>query len=448
MSSPLFAEPPKIDGRELFEREWIPGDTRSHSGDGLGPLFNDSSCVACHNQGGAGGGGSKSKNALLVTVVASKMYHDAKLPPAEIVAREREALKAIHAGFAASRSIVLHLETTDESFLPVQRSLLGENFILRNQRLIRTSMTTSKVESFEFVVFARNTTALFGSGSIDAIADDVLLDAAKQKYEGFPDVTGRVARLKDGRIGKFGWKAQTASLGDFVRTACAVELGLQVPGVSQAVYKDLGDDPLFERLKTPPTDEALRRQLDLTDEECDALTGFVAGLPAPRDRTGTSPEERHYLAAGYELFGKSGCANCHTPKLGEAIGIYSDLLLHDMGDALSDSGSYGRRFEDTEADQPLPRTASRPVRPTKGKGIAAVDDSKLTTATRNEWRTPPLWGVRDSAPYLHDGRADTLEQAINMHGGEAESSIKLYERLSFAERLKLTTFLKSLQAPK
>ena len=50
-----------VDGRELFVREWLPGDSRSHGGDGLGPMFNESSCVACHNQGGVGGGGPGSK---------------------------------------------------------------------------------------------------------------------------------------------------------------------------------------------------------------------------------------------------------------------------------------------------------------------------------------------------------------------------------------------------
>src|SRR5258707_14707664 len=55
------------DGRELFSREWLPNDARSHGGDGLGPVFNDSSCVACHNQGGIGGGGAASKNVDIVT---------------------------------------------------------------------------------------------------------------------------------------------------------------------------------------------------------------------------------------------------------------------------------------------------------------------------------------------------------------------------------------------
>src|SRR5262245_19515039 len=66
-------------GRELFLREWIANDPRSHGGDGLGPVFNDTSCVACHNQGGAGGGGPASKN---VDVISAVPIEDASIAAA------------------------------------------------------------------------------------------------------------------------------------------------------------------------------------------------------------------------------------------------------------------------------------------------------------------------------------------------------------------------------
>ena len=68
-------------------------------------------------------------------------------------------------------------------------------------------------------------------------------------------------------------------------------------------------------------------------------------------------------------------------------------------------------------------------------------------ATRQEWRTPPLWGFRDSGPYLHDGRAATLDQAVALHGGEGTNSARHYFMLSPEERLQLQAFLKSLVAP-
>jgi CxxC motif-containing protein (DUF1111 family) len=65
----------------------------------------------------------------------------------------------------------------------------------------------------------------------------------------------------------------------------------------------------------------------------------------------------------------------------------------------------------------------------------------------DEWRTPPLWGVAHSAPYLHDGRAATLEDAIRMHGGQGAASARQFDRLSRNERDQLIAFLKTLQAP-
>jgi CxxC motif-containing protein (DUF1111 family) len=66
---------------------------------------------------------------------------------------------------------------------------------------------------------------------------------------------------------------------------------------------------------------------------------------------------------------------------------------------------------------------------------------------RQEWRTPPLWGFRNSAPYLHDGRAGSLEEAVAYHGGQAEPSAKLFFKLLPEERLRVQAFLRSLAPP-
>src|SRR5947209_6050651 len=63
----------RAQGRELFEREWLPGDSQTHGGDGLGPVYNDSSCIACHNLGGGGGGGAASKNVDIITASANTL---------------------------------------------------------------------------------------------------------------------------------------------------------------------------------------------------------------------------------------------------------------------------------------------------------------------------------------------------------------------------------------
>jgi CxxC motif-containing protein (DUF1111 family) len=260
---------------------------------------------------------------------------------------------------------------------------------------------------------------LFGAGLIDAIPDAVLEAAAGVARKKHPEIKGRVCRLEDRRIGRFGWKAQVASLEEFVLTACAVELGLEVPGQAQ------GGDPLAPAAKAPG--------LDLDAGSCKDLVAFVRDLPAPHRQSSGDAEA---LRAGEELFRTVGCADCHVPKLGEVEGIYSDLLLHDMGPDTSDTGSY-RSFR---PHQSVPTTETiaggQPGAPPRSAG-----------ASRQEWRTPPLWGARDSGPYLHDGRADTLEQAIALHGGEGRHTALRYFALSPGGRAEVIAFLKSLIAP-
>jgi CxxC motif-containing protein (DUF1111 family) len=493
------------EGRELFLREWTPGDPRSPRGDGLGPVFNDSSCVACHNSGGPGGGGPSSKDVDIVTAV-----FNGSTPPQAVVepptprqpppylARAAMALLGIeqakpgasrssrpprpdtkklieaHPGFRASRSVVLHKSSVDPGYeawrammtgmnqgggLPgIPSSVQGAEAELMRLRIMAQFESNSmkpqvQIGEFELVHSRRNPTALFGSGLIDSIPDEAIEAAAKVRYPDFPEVAGRVPRQKDGRIGRFGWKAQTPSLNDFVLTACAVELGLEVPGhpqsglpkpsikmASQSVCKvelsvDGPSDP-------HPKAMANLAPLDLTTEQCASLEAYIRALPKPIELNQADKE----VEAGRSLFSKVGCASCHSPKLGEVDGIYTDLLVHDMGAELGDTGSYTPFVPGSEdpdfIDPPISDTV------TSAEGITP---SKAKTATgpasRQEWRTPPLWGVRDSSPYLHDGRAPTLDRAIALHGGQGEKSAKAYFSLTPRERLQLQSFLKSLAAP-
>jgi CxxC motif-containing protein (DUF1111 family) len=303
------------------------------------------------------------------------------------------------------------------------------------------------VGNFAFVHSRRNPTALFGAGLIDQIPDRALLEQAQQQFKNFPEIQGRVAKLKDGKIGRFGWKNQKASLYDFTMTACAVELGLDVPDQPQsglpldAKYKPAGHD--------------------LDQSECDSLVAYLRNLPAPQQRKPTSSQEAEILSAGEKQFAAVGCANCHVAKLGAANGIYSDLLLHDMGSELGDSGDYGVFVPDSpeeqQQDEPIPsliqqQQQANPFGVVLGETAinhppTKADREKNIGALRQEWRTPPLWGVRDSGPYLHDGRAETLEQAIAFHGGEASNSAKQFFMLKPDQRAQVITFLKSLVAP-
>jgi CxxC motif-containing protein (DUF1111 family) len=129
--------------------------------------------------------------------------------------------------------------------------------------------------------------------------------------------------------------------------------------------------------------------------------------------------------------------------VGNVVGIFSDLLLHDMGPEMADDGSYDG--SEDGSDEPLvPRQVPGIAGTQPGRAGAA---QQPRGATRREWRTPPLWGFRDSGPYLHDGRAQTLEQAVAMHGGQGQASALKFFQLSPRERLQVESFLKSLVAP-
>jgi CxxC motif-containing protein (DUF1111 family) len=529
------AEKVLAQGRELFEREWLPGDSRSHGGDGLGPVYNDSSCVACHNLGGSGGGGAASKNVDIITAspiggvpvqfqtglspggavedqkgflakalgslvgldTADGSSRPARRPAERVLLKsstaagvparpkiDTSALVKTHPGFKTSRSVVLHRYGTDGDYESWRQTLLGfpggvpqqvdrrfrNQFLAQNSLNMEQNQLQNRIGQFEVVRSQRNPTALYGAGVVDSIPEAVIEGASKAKHPGFPQVAGRVSRLKDKRIGRFGWKAQTASLEDFVFTACAVELGLEVPGHHQ------GGSPLKFEAKT--------KGLDLAQEECNSLAAYVRDLPRPKERTPATANEASAVKEGRALFAATGCATCHAPKLGEVQGMYSDLLLHDLGPQLGDVGQYSvfdpssSEEEITDEagpiasaapDQPaevavaVPETAPAPPGGAGGAAFEAVAMSGMARvrivgtgtgkrptsgpASRFEWRTPPLWGFRDSGPYLHDGRAETLDQAVALHAGEAATITQNFFKLSIKERGQLEAFLKTLTAP-
>jgi CxxC motif-containing protein (DUF1111 family) len=380
-------------GEVLFKHEWKPKDPLTPNGDGLGPVFNETSCVACHNQAGPGGAGGLEHNVTTFTVRAEG----------------RQARQGVvHAHGVKQAETLMDIDPT---FPSISRPTLEQVVELQGRK--------NKCLPFPKGVHLsqRNTPALFGVKLIDEIPErDILAGAKSQRLKAgmapSSDETvpvGRALHLADGRIGRFGWKAQMASLSDFVQAACANELGLSNPGQAQPT-------PIYYKgasLKSPG--------LDLTQEQCDQLTAFCASLPRPVELRSWGISSKQEIA-GKGLFAKIGCADCHTPKLGTVDGLYSDLLLHSMGAELVGGGSYG--------EPPIPI----PDAPDEGPGPS-------------EWRTPPLWGVSDSAPYLHDGRAATLEEAINLHGGQGKRAANKFTALKRDEQAQLIAFLKTLRAP-
>jgi CxxC motif-containing protein (DUF1111 family) len=155
------------------------------------------------------------------------------------------------------------------------------------------------------------------------------------------------------------------------------------------------------------------------------MADFLRDLARPVQVMPESSQARQHVENGAKQFGLIGCADCHTPDVGPIKGFYSNLLIHEMGADLASSNGYN---------------GDPPVNP-------QFDNDEGLPPADTEWRTPPLWGVADSAPYLHDGRAETLEKAIALHGGEASAVTKRFEELPTGDQDDLIAFLKTLRAP-
>jgi CxxC motif-containing protein (DUF1111 family) len=393
-------------GKVLFTHVWTPHDPLCNGGDGLGPVYNADSCVACHRQGGVGGSGGRDNNVTL-------FVRNVQGAPAMEGVVHRYALCDCQESL-----------TNVDSSLPAitKPSLVSKGFVCGTPQIVpRAAPDGSGVVDVLTLprgiqLSQRRTPALFGAKWLDEIPDNVLIALERKqrlRWAMAPSTAedvpvGRARRLAQGRIGRFGWKAQSATLAEFVQAACANELGLGNPG--QVQPQPLGK-PTYQTVA-----------LDLTARQCDEITAFVASLPRPQERMPEEPFPATQAAAGKRLFHEIGCADCHMPDVGYVAGLYSDLLLHRMGDKLEGVGSYNQREQIPD--------------PSPGEGPLA-----------DEWRTPPLWGVADSGPYLHDGRAATLEEAIQLHAGQAASASARFKRLTSVDQTHVVAFLKSLRAP-
>jgi CxxC motif-containing protein (DUF1111 family) len=334
--------------------------------EGLGPAFNATSCAVCHNVPAIGGSG---------------------------------VILEVRAGYR------------DESGGAIGLNEAGDTLI---HMLSTPSHTCQAIIPDDVTVIARRTPIpLFGAGLVEAIPDETLLaleDPIDRNRDGVSGRAGVIVDVATGqrRIGRFGWKAQHATLLAFGADAYRNEMGITNDlfpnevsfGVSDAQMRVCDRIPDPEDRRDPAT---RRRGID----NFESFMKFLA--PIPRAQMSGS-------ADGERVFAAIGCTSCHVPVLTTApsshpafdrrpVPLFSDLLLHDIG---------------------------------TGDGIrqAAADGSEI--------RTPALWGLRVRRPLLHDGSAATIPEAIQRHSGEAELTRRGYERLSGEDREHLLAFLRSL----
>ena len=249
----------------------------------------------------------------------------------------------------------------------------------------------------------RSTPDVFGFGLLDAVPDSVILSYADPDDRNHDGISGRPNRFFDGRLGRFGRKALVPTLREFNDGALQVEIGITNPSVP--VEGTVAGDSLPAGTDPAPDPEIGARGLELAD----AFVRLLAP-PAPLKQ---SREARR----GRDVFARVGCTACHVPTLRTGdnpipalrhreVAAYTDLLLHDMGPELADI-CFG-------------------------------------LATPSEFRTEPLMGMRLVTHFLHDGRAKTPEEAIELHAGEGSRARDLFRALPVADRAALVAFLKTL----
>ena len=390
-----LAESAVSQGKMLFTHEWTVNDPLCPTGDGLGPVYNGTSCAQCHHQGGVGGSGTLDNNVTTFANLSAR--------------RGRNVSGVIHA-HAISADFQENLSQANGTLPCMVRPTLPQINQVQQQVIAQRCGAPAEVQ-----ISQRNTPALFGASLIDELPEQAIIANARYQMVRYRDPkgqseaapVGRVLRLRNGKIGRFGWKAQSANLLDFVQAACANELGLGNPGQAQPT-------PLARTDYRP-------RGLDLTTEQCEQMAAFISSLPRPVEIAPTGAAGRKAVERGRQAFSKIGCAECHVPAMGSLTGVYSDFLLHRMGKDLVGGGSYVENPPD--------------------------DDSPGADPLPDEWRTPPLWGVADSGPYMHDGRAATLAEAIKLHAGQGAASATRFGSLGHDAQNDLLQFLKSLRAP-
>ena len=246
----------------------------------------------------------------------------------------------------------------------------------------------------------RRSDALVVSALIDTVSEAHFLAAADPFDRDGDNISGRVAwvlSLPDQRAvpGRFGWKASVGTLEDQIANALIMDMGLENELLTFSTEACESDKPGCVVAAGPRAGAQASDAVHRLATEVRSL----ARLPALPD-----PE-------GLQLFTDTGCAACHHPYVrnteGEALPLFTDLLLHDMGPGLA-------------------------------------EDRTVGSATRSEWRTASLLGLNQKSGLLHDGRAATVKQAVEAHGGEAQYSTTRFLALSETKMLALLRFLRGL----
>jgi CxxC motif-containing protein (DUF1111 family) len=397
-------------GDHFFNRNWIIAPASAEGNDGLGPVYNATSCSACHFKDGRGKPPEADESfidLLLRLSVPGTDEHGGPLGepsygtqfnPFSILGIPSEGTPAV-------------------SYLEVPGTFAdGEPYSLRQP--------TYSFPDLSFGPFAEGTMVspriapqIPGLGLLEAIDEATILALADEDDADGDGISGKPNRVWDVQrgamaLGRFGWKAGVPTVEQQSMGAFSGDIGIT--------------SSLFPEEDCTPAQVECGEALnggspELSDQKRAWITHYALAIAVPARRQWQDPE----VLRGKALFESAGCAGCHVPKLttgdlagfpelsGQTIRAYTDLLLHDMGEGLAD-----------------------------GRPEFAADG--------REWRTAPLWGiglvetVSRHELLLHDGRARGFAEAILWHGGAAAASQERFREMSADERAALLRFLGSL----
>jgi len=396
-------------GNSFDADDWVVAPASTASRDGLGPLYNATSCSSCHSRDGRGqppAPGDEMLSMLVRLSVPGMDEHGGPLnEPSYGGQFQPHGIPGVDGEGAT------HLEWVETPGTYAD----GTAYSLRHASLSFTSLAYGPMQA-DTMFSMRVASSQYGLGLLEVVSEaDILANADPDDadHDGISGRANQVWNQTTGSVtlGRFGWKANQPSLRQQTAGAMLGDIGM-----SSSVNPDQNCTTVQTECRAAPTGGAP----ELTDMILDLLVFYGQTLAVPARRDVSDPT----VLRGRTLFRDAGCADCHVPSFTtgtsdtaalahQHIWPYTDLLLHDMGDDLADH---------------------RPD----------------YAASGSEWRTPPLWGigllrtVNRHEYLLHDGRARGLEEAILWHGGEGEAARDAFRAMSAADRGALVRFLRSL----
>jgi CxxC motif-containing protein (DUF1111 family) len=416
-------------GNGIFRKNWVSAPSSTDASDGLGPLFNSRACQNCHLKDGRGHPPLSSD----VPDTSGSMLVRLSVPPST------DAEKALLASHKVNSlpDPTYGGQLQDFSI----QGIKAEGKLKIDYKERKVQLAGGEVVSLRAPVYSltdlgygaaspnimlspRVAPQMIGLGLLEAVPEEQILanadpdDANKDGISGKPNWVWSREHNKV-MLGRFGWKAGVPTITQQAAEAFNGDIGLS----TTMIPKGSGDCTEKEKecLDAPNGNSPKYQNVEVGDDLFNMVVFYSKNLAVPSRRNPDDPE----VLKGKEMFYKIGCTGCHKPKFmtGDAPGQphlshqliypYTDMLLHDMGDGLSDNRPEGE-------------------------------------ASSNEWRTAPLWGigltsvVNGHTLFLHDGRARNVTEAILWHGGEAQASRDKFAALPKADRDRLIAFVNSL----